>query len=232
MNLQHKNRIILAGMMGNLVETFDLTICGLLALYLAKYFHANSAQGIFLVFLSFFAGYLARPLGAVFMGLFSDRYGRKIMMAASIFFMGVATASIGFIPAYSRIGNLAIFLLFALRIIQSFACGAEYLNSTAFLVECAAKNRKGFSASWSSFGGTAGLVIATITILMVVHFCEKYPELEWLIWRVPFMLALVGSSVGLYVRLCMPESLEYVLYYSEHKKPNIMDLFYIFHRVD
>jgi|TARA_R110002126_G_scaffold273866_1_gene418573 MHS family proline/betaine transporter-like MFS transporter len=224
MNLQHKNRIILAGMMGNLVESFDLAICGLLSLHLAKYLHANSAEGLFLVFLSFFAGYLARPFGAVFMGLFSDRYGRKIMMAASIFLMGIATACIGFIPTYSHIGNFALILLFPLRIIQSFACGAEYLNSSAFLVECAAKNRKGFSASWSSFGGTAGLLIATITTLAVVHFSEKYPELEWFIWRVPFMLALVGSSVGLYVRLCMPESLEYVLYYSDHKKPNLSQL--------
>lgn len=224
MNLQHKNRIILAGMMGNLVESFDLAICGLLSIHLAKYLHEKSAEGIFLVFLSFFAGYLARPFGAVFMGLFSDRYGRKIMMAASIFLMGIATACIGFIPAYSSIGNFALIFLFPLRIIQSFACGAEYLNSSAFLVECAAKNRKGFSASWSSFGGTAGLLIATITTLAVVHFSEKHPELEGFIWRVPFMLALVGSSVGLYVRLCMPESLEYVLYYSDHEKPGLSQL--------
>lgn len=224
MSLQHKNRILLAGMMGNLVESFDLAICGLLSLHLAKYLNINSVEGLFLVFLGFFAGYLARPFGAIFMGLFSDRYGRKIMMAASIFFMGLATAGIGFIPPYSSIGKLALFFLLALRIIQSFTCGAEYLNSSAFLVECAAKNRKGFSASWSSFGGTAGLIIATITTLSVVHFSKKHPDLEWLIWRIPFMLALVGSSVGLYVRLCMPESLEYILYYSDHKKPKIRDL--------
>lgn len=224
MNLKHKNRIILAGMMGNLVESFDLTICGLLSMHLAKYLHANSAEGLFLVFLGFFAGYLARPFGAIFMGLFSDRYGRKIIMAASIFFMGIATAGIGLIPAYSSIGKYALFSLFALRIIQSFACGAEYLNSSAFLVECAAKNQKGFSASWSSFGGTAGLIIATITTLFVVHLSVKHPELEWLIWRLPFILALLGSSLGLYVRLCMPESLEYVLYYSHHQKPKFSDL--------
>ena len=217
MKLQHKNRIIFAAMMGNLVETFDLAICGLLSLHLAKYLHANSTEGLFFVLLSFCAGYLARPFGAIFMGFFSDRYGRKIMMAASIFFMGIATACIGFIPAYSSIGNLALFLLLPLRIIQSFACGAEYLNSSAFLVECAAKNRKGFSASGSSFGGTAGVMIATLTTLAVVHFSKKHPDLEWLIWRVPFVLALVGSSVGLYIRLSRPVSLEYVLYYSDHK---------------
>lgn len=224
MSLQHKNRIILAGMMGNLVESFDLAICGLLSLHLAKYLNANGAEGLILVFLSFFAGYLARPFGAVFMGLFSDLYGRKIIMAGSILFMGIATAGIGFIPPYSSIENLALFFLFALRIIQSFTCGAEFLNSSAFLVECAAKNKKGFSASWSSFGGTAGLLIATIATLAVVHFSAQYPELEWLIWRIPFMMALIGSSVGLYVRLCMPESLEYVLYYSDHKKPKFKDL--------
>jgi MHS family proline/betaine transporter-like MFS transporter len=220
MKLQHKNRIILAAMMGNLVETFDFAICGLLTLYLAKHLHTDVPEGLMLVLLSFFAGHLARPFGAICMGAFSDIYGRKIMMAASVFFMGIATAAIGIIPSYSHAGNLALFLLFPLRIVQSFACGAEYLNSSAFLVECSAKNRRGFSASWSSFGGTAGVILATFATIAVVYFSEKYPELETIIWRAPFILALLGSSVGVYVRLRMPESLEYVLYYSEHTRPN------------
>ena len=77
--IKHQTRIILAGMMGNLVESFDLAICGLLSVYLAKYLMGDTSAGLLIVFTTFFAGYLARPLGALVMGLFSDIYGRKII---------------------------------------------------------------------------------------------------------------------------------------------------------
>ena len=96
--MRHQTRIILAGMMGNLIESFDMTICGLLAVYLAKYLIGDATKGIFFVFLTFFAGYLVRPVGAVVMGFLSDIYGRKIILAISILTMGISTALIGFIP--------------------------------------------------------------------------------------------------------------------------------------
>lgn len=218
--MRNQNKIIIAGMMGNLVETFDITLCGLLSLYLAKYLIGNSNEGILIVFFTFFAGYLARPLGAILIGLFSDRYGRKVILAASILVMGLATTAIGLLPGHNILGKGSIALLICLRIIQSFACGAEYINSSAFLVECSTKN-KGYTGSWASFGATFGLLIATFTTLVVAMVNESHKELEWLIWRIPFVLSLLGTSIGLYIRLCIPESLEFVLYYSDHSKPTL-----------
>lgn len=223
MRITHQNRIIIAGMMGNMVETFDITLCGLLSLYLAKYLVGNSTEGILIVFFTFFAGYLARPLGAVFIGLFSDMYGRKKILAASILGMGLATAAIGLIPGNDVLGRGSIALLILLRIIQSFSCGAEYINSSAYLVECTTRN-KGYSGSWSSFGASFGLLLATLTTLVVANVNEAHKELEWLTWRIPFVLSLLGTSVGLYIRLCIPESLEFVLYYSDHSKPTLGEL--------
>jgi len=223
MRLRHQSKIIIAGMLGNMVETFDITLCGLLSLYLAKYLVGNSTEGILIVFFTFFAGYLARPLGAVFIGLFSDMYGRKKILAASILGMGLATAGIGLIPGNDVLGTGSIALLIVLRIIQSFSCGAEYINSSAFLVECTSKN-KGYTGSWSSFGASFGLLLATLTTLIVANVNETHKELEWLTWRIPFVLSLLGTSVGLYIRLCIPESLEFVLYYSDHSKPTLREL--------
>ncbi|MCX7118312.1 MAG: MFS transporter [Legionellales bacterium] len=217
--IKHQTRIILAGMMGNLIEAFDMAICGLLSIYFAKYLMGDANKGLAIVFVTFFAGYLARPIGAAFLGLFSDTYGRKIMLAVSILSMGIATALMGFIPSQSSIGMNSMVILLILRVIQSFSCGAEYLNSSTYLVENADATNKGYTGSWASFGAIAGLLVASITALIVARLTSAYPELEWMIWRVPFILGLFGSSIGLYIRICIPESLAYIAYYADHPKP-------------
>lgn len=222
--MTHKNRILLAGILGNLVETFDSMLCGLLSVYLAKYLVGPSSMRLTFVFLSFFVGYLARPLGAIFMGLFSDAYGRKNVLASSILLMGIATAWIGFIPEHNAIGNTSFVLLILLRLVQNFACGAEYFNSSSFLIECADENHQGYAGSWASFGNAAGFLLASIVCFFVAYVSELYPNFEWLIWRIPFGLALIGACVGLYVRLSIPESLAYILHYTESSKPTLSEL--------
>ncbi|HAT8857629.1 TPA: MFS transporter [Legionella pneumophila subsp. pneumophila] len=222
--MKHQTRIIVAGTLGNLIESFDMAICGLLSVYIAKYLIGDASKGLFLVFLTFFAGYLARPIGAMIMGLLSDIYGRKIILAGSILSMGVATTFIGFIPPHTTIGIFSVITLLVLRIIQSFSCGAEYLNSSAYLVENAEASKKGYSGSWASFGTMSGMLVASLVALMVTYFTNHYPEHDWLIWRVPFVLALLGSSIGLYIRLCIPESMEYIMYYADRPKPKFKSL--------
>ena len=223
--IKHQTRIILAGMLGNLIEGFDMAICGLLSFYFAKYLIGDASKGLLIVFTTFFAGYMARPIGAMVLGLLSDVYGRKITLAASILSMGIATALIGFIPPNTSLGIASMVLLFVLRIIQSFSCGAEYLNTSAYLVENAEASHKGYSGSWAPFGSMAGMLMASIATLGVICSTAAYPELEWAIWRLPFILALLGSSIGLYIRLFIPESLEYIMYYADHPKPKVTGLF-------
>ncbi|HAT9524527.1 TPA: MFS transporter [Legionella pneumophila subsp. pneumophila] len=222
--MKHQTRIILAGTLGNLIESFDMAICGLLSVYIAKYLIGDASKGLFLVFLTFFAGYLARPIGAMIMGLLSDIYGRKIVLAGSILSMGVSTTLIGFIPPQNSIGMISVLTLLVLRIIQSFSCGAEYLNSSAYLVENAEATKKGYSGSWASFGAMSGMLVASLVALIVTYLTNHYPDHDWLIWRVPFVLALLGSSIGLYIRLCIPESMEYIMYYADRPKPKFKNL--------
>src|SRR3990167_881444 len=183
--IKHQTRIILAGMMGNLIEAFDMAICGLLSIYFAKCLIGDTNKGLSIVFFTFFAGYIARPIGAAVLGLFSDKYGRKITLAISILSMGIVTTLIGFIPSHSSIGMNSMVILLILRIIQSFSCGAEYLNSSTYLVENAEVSNTGYTGSWASFGAMAGLLIASVTALIVARLTSAYPELEWIVWRVP-----------------------------------------------
>jgi MHS family proline/betaine transporter-like MFS transporter len=225
MIIKHQSRIILGVILGNLIEAFDMAICGLLSVYLAHYLMGNANNGLILVFSTFFAGYLARPLGAFTLGLLSDVYGRKITLAISILAMGIATSAIGLIPSYHSIGKYSMMILLVLRIIQSFSCGVEFLNSSAYLVENAKISNKGYAGSWASFGSTAGLLLASLITLIVSYCIEQHPETEEYIWRFPFILALLGSSIGLYIRMFLPESLEYILYYSEQDKPKAAKVF-------
>ena len=78
---------------------------------------------------------------------------------------------------------------------------------------------------WAPFGTMAGLLLASLATLGVTYLVNNYPELEWIVWRLPFFLALLGSSIGLYIRLFIPESLEYIMYYAEHPKPKVAGLF-------
>lgn len=222
--MKHQTRIILAGTLGNLIESFDMAICGLLSVYIAKYLIGDASKGLFLVFLTFFAGYLARPIGAMIMGLLSDIYGRKIILAGSILSMGVSTTLIGFIPPHNTIGTFSVITLLVLRVIQSFSSGAEYLNSSAYLVENAEASKKGYSGSWASFGAMSGILVASLVALIVTYSTNHYPEHDWLIWRIPFVLALLGSSIGIYIRLCIPESMEYIMYYADRPKPKFRSL--------
>ena len=223
--MKHRTRITLVGMMGNLVEAFDMAICGLFSVYFAKHLMGNTQGSLLLVCITFFAGYLARPIGAMFLGVLSDAYGRKITLAASILSMGIATTLIGFIPSNKIIGSASIALFLILRIVQSFSCGAEYLNSSAYLVENAEASQKGYSGSWASFGAMSGLFIASIVAFVTSALITAHPELEWLIWRLPFILALLGASIGLYIRLFIPESLEYIIYYTDNPKPKFSSIF-------
>jgi len=71
----------------------------------------------------------------------------------------------------------------------------------------------------------SGIMIASFVALAVTYFNQQYPELEWAIWRIPFVLALLGSTIGLYIRLFIPESMEYIMYYADRPKPKFGNLF-------
>lgn len=222
--MKHQTKIILGGFMGNVVEAYDVSICYFLAHSLSKSL-LGDAQGRPTVMLGLiFLAYLAKPIGAFFLGLLSDLYGRKNVLMMSILLMGLSTACIGLIPSYAAVGLWAPFLLLSLRIIQSMALGAEFLNSASFLVESGESNKRGFRGCWSSVGVKAGYLVACLVVELMQSQWFSGLAADWL-WRIPFLLALLTTVMGYYVRYRMPESLAYVLYYAEHKKPTTADIY-------
>ncbi|WP_051555138.1 MFS transporter [Legionella fairfieldensis] len=223
--MKYQTKIILGGFMGNVVEAYDTSLCYFLSAELARFLLGNK-QGNYTVMLALlFLAYLAKPIGAFFLGLFSDLYGRKNVLMISILIMGLSTALIGLIPGFQQIGFFAAGLLLTLRIIQTMALGSEFLNSASFLVESGDNTQRGFRGCWSSVGVKAGYLLACIVIgcthiLGNVFFISE----NWL-WRIPFLLAILTTIVGVYVRYTMPESLAYVIHYAGRAKPSTQAIY-------
>src|SRR3990167_5976626 len=102
--MRHETRIIMAKATANLVQSFDMAICGLLSFYFVKYFLADMNDGLISLFKLFSLAYLFQTIGSMFLGLFSDSLGRKSVFVISIIGMGVSTALIGLIPSHHLMG--------------------------------------------------------------------------------------------------------------------------------
>src|SRR5205823_10108400 len=126
----------LASSIGSVLEYYDFFIYGTAAaLVFGKVFFPDSdpATGTLLSFATYGVGYVARPVGAFFMGHLGDRYGRKRVLVLTIVMMGICTFLVGCLPTYADIGIWAPALLVALRLMRSEEHTSE-LQSLAYLV--------------------------------------------------------------------------------------------------
>lgn len=216
--MKYQTKAILAGFMGNFVEAYDVAICYYLSSELSRILMGNSQGDPYVVLLLIFLAYMIKPLGAFALGIFSDRFGRKKVMIASILAAGITTMLIGLIPSYTSIGGASIALLLGLRIAQSIAIGSEFLNSSSFLVESGDPKHRGFRGCWSSVGVKAGTILACLCAEGAHQLSIHNPFFDFA-WRLPFLLAGLTMTVGLLIRYRTPESLSYVLYYANRHKP-------------
>lgn len=222
--MKHQTKAILGGLLGNIVEAYDMSVCYFLSSELSIYLLGNNKGKPTVMLFLIFIAYLAKPIGAFILGLLSDLYGRKNVLMASIVIMGISTSLIGIIPDYDHIGLFAAGLLLTFRITQSMALGSEFLNSSSLLVESGDNTRRGFRGCWSSVGVKAGYLIACLVVESVHYYTNQFPGYHYL-WRIPFLFALVTTIIGFYIRAKMPESLAYVLYYANREKPSTRDIY-------
>jgi MHS family proline/betaine transporter-like MFS transporter len=222
--MKYQTKAILAGFMGNFVEAYDVAICYYLSSELSRALMGNSQGDPRVVLVLIFLAYMIKPLGSFALGIYSDRYGRKKVMIASIVAAGITTMLIGLIPGYTSIGSASIAILLGLRIAQSIAIGSEFLNSSSFLVESGDNQHRGFRGCWSSVGVKAGTILACICAEGAHQLSMYHPFFDFA-WRLPFLLAGVTMTVGLLIRFRTPESLNYVLYYANRHKPTTRMLY-------
>jgi MHS family proline/betaine transporter-like MFS transporter len=202
-------RVVIAASIGNALEWFDFLIYGYFAVTISKLFFPSSSDTVSLLLAlgTFGVSYLVRPLGAIVIGAFTDRAGRKAGLTLSILLMVIGTTMTGVMPTYATIGLAAPILILFARLLQGFSVGGEFGSAVAFLVE-QSEARKGFIASWqwASTGVTALMASAFGVVLTGALSQEQL--LDWG-WRVPFFFGLLLGPVGLYIRRRLPETPEF-----------------------
>lgn len=198
---------MLASFIGTAIEWYDFFLYGTAAaLVFNKLFFPTiePAAGTMAAFATYAVGFFARPVGGVIFGHFGDRIGRKSMLVTTLIMMGAATALIGVLPTYEQAGLLAPALLVLLRFVQGIGVGGEWGGAVLMAVEHGDKTQRGLRGSWVQAGVPVGLLLATGTFTLFSALPEK-TFLEWG-WRVPFLLGILLTGVGLFIRLHVLES--------------------------
>ena len=202
-----KTRAIVATSIGNMLEWYDFTVYALFAGYIAANFFPGSDPGTQLLetFLFFGLGFVVRPLGAVLIGNFGDRAGRKAALTLTILLMAAGTGIIAFSPTYATIGVGAPLLLLLGRVLQGFSAGGEIGGATAYLLETAEPGKRGRVASWLEASMGMANVLGALTAFTVTAWLSKAEVQAWG-WRIPFVFGLAIAPVGLYLRRSLEET--------------------------
>jgi MFS transporter, MHS family, proline/betaine transporter len=203
-------RVVLAAVIGNVLEWFDFVIYGFLAVTIAQVFFpaGNPTVSLLVTFGAFGLAYLVRPLGAIFVGSFTDRHGRKAGLTLSIALMMVGTTLMAVTPGYAAIGLAAPVLITLARLLQGFSVGGEFGSSVAFLMEHGSA-RRGFSASWQF--SVAGLITALASLFGVAltTLLTHQQLLSWG-WRLPYFFGMLVGPAGIYIRSRLTETPEFL----------------------
>ena len=200
-------RVVLASFIGTTIEWYDFFLYGTAAaLVFNKLFFPTIAPlaGTMAAFGTYAVGFFARPFGGIVFGHFGDRLGRKSMLITTLMMMGLATFLIGVLPTHAQAGMLAPVLLVVLRFVQGLGVGGEWGGAVLMAVEHGEAGRRGFQGSWVQAGVPAGLLLAT-AVFKIFSALPAEQFLSWG-WRVPFLLGILLTGVGLFIRLAVLES--------------------------
>lgn len=200
-------KVVAASFVGTAIEWYDFFLYGTAAaLVFNKLFFPtfDPLVGTMAAFATYAVGFFARPLGGIVFGHFGDRVGRKSTLVVTLILVGVSTFLIGVLPTYESAGVVSPALLVALRFVQGLGVGGEWAGAVLMVVEHGRRGRRGFHASWVQAGAPAGLLLATGVFTLSTQLPDE-AFFAWG-WRIPFLLGLVPTLIGLLIRLRLLES--------------------------
>lgn len=218
-DLKKRNTIkaIAAASIGNALEWYDFSVYAFFAIYISQNFFPNGSSSIQLLstFLVFGIGFVIRPLGAVILGSYGDRAGRKSLLTVTIIMMAAGVLVIGAAPTYYAIGIGAPMLIVLGRILQGFSAGGELGGASAFLVEYAAEESKGKYAAWLQASMAISNILGALVATVITAVLTQEQVLSWG-WRIPFLLGVFIAPVGFYLRNTLDETPQFIKEIKSH----------------
>jgi len=194
-------RIVIAASLVTGLEMFDFTVFGFFAVMIGdQFFPAKDPMTSLLWAVGTFGvGFFMRPLGAMMIGAYADRVGRRAAMTRTSWMMALGTAALGLCPSFASIGVIAPLVVIAGRSLQGFAVGGDIGVAATFVMEAGPVSSRGYLVSWQlASQGAAALLGATLGVLLTSTLSPA--ALASWGWRIPFLIGLLIAPVGLYVR--------------------------------
>jgi MFS transporter, MHS family, proline/betaine transporter len=209
------SRMVIAATIGNVLEWFDFVVYVYFAVTISEVFFpsGNSTASLLLTFGTFGLAYFVRPLGAIFIGGYTDRHGRKAGLTLSIGLMMIGTTLMAVTPGFATIGVAAPLLIIFARLMQGFSVGGEFGSAVSFLVEHGS-HRKGFAASWQwASTGIISIIVSVFGITLTTLL--THDQLTSWGWRLLYFFGMLIGPAGLYIRSQVTETAEFL----EAEKP-------------
>lgn len=201
---------------GNFLEMFDFMVFGYYATYISNAFFPTGSEfaSLMLTLMTFGAGFLMRPVGALVLGAYIDRKGRRQGLLLTLGLMALGTLAIAVTPTYAQIGLAAPVIILIGRLIQGLSAGVEVGGVSVYLNEIAPPSAKGFYTSWQSASQQAAVVFAALIGLLVSTSLSPATMQAWG-WRIPFIIGCVMIPFLFVIRRHMEET-EAFLQRKEH----------------
>jgi MFS family permease len=197
-----------SGWIGSALEYYDFFIYATAAsLIFPQLFFPKGDPTVAIVasLATYGVGYVARPIGAFFLGHWGDTHGRKTVLLVCMFLMGISTMGVGLLPTYAQVGWWAPLLLVILRLIQGFAVAGEISGASSMILEHAPFGRRGYFASYTLQGVQAGQILAAAVFLPLAHYMSPDAFNSWG-WRIPFLASVVVIIAGYIIRRKVDET--------------------------
>src|SRR5260370_36013434 len=174
---------------GNFLEMYDFMVFGYYAAAIGRTFFPTSSELASLMFsrATFGAGFLMRPLGALVLGSYIDRKGRRAGLILTLAFMSVGTLSIALVPGYGSIGLFAPILVVLGRLLQGYSAGVELGGVSVYLSEIATPGHKGFYVSWQSASQQCAVVFAAL-LGVGLNAKLSHQQMSAYGWRIPLLI--------------------------------------------
>jgi MFS family permease len=204
-------KLLAAGLVGSSIEWYDFFLYGTAAALVFPHVffpHASALTGTLLAFSTFWAGFLARPIGGIIAGHLGDKYGRKPVVVACLAVMGAATFLIGCLPSATAVGPLAPTLLVVLRFVQGIATGGQWGGIVLLLTESAGAKRRGFAGTFGQTSVPVAVIISNVIFVAASGFMSNDAFLSWG-WRIPFLVSVVMFAVVIYIQSKVEDTPEF-----------------------
>jgi len=196
---------------GNFLEMYDFMVFGYYAAAIGRTFFPKTSEyaSLMLSLMTFGAGFLMRPLGALVLGAYIDKHGRRRGLILTLALMSAGTLSIACVPGYVAIGIAAPLLVLAGRLVQGFSAGVELGGVSVYLSEIATPGRKGFYVAWQSASQQVAVVFAALLGVLLNFRLNKTQMDDWG-WRVPLLVGCLIIPFLFLLRRSLAETDEFL----------------------